>query len=299
MVETCMVSSAKTDVSPMLSHQQLPLNTGNNTLNGNEMTSPLLLTELICTGTLSATMGSGNEICLDRDTTGQLQNNYHINRITIFKIGQLGQIHDYKSCSTKATIQTRISYPSMTHVQVTLLFLLLVVYTHSEPCALNGETCLMKHLKANMEFNDLDVRPASTRNDTVHVRFEIGLIDIDSLELIENTDYKLTVSSWFRYTWNDPRLPWNPEDFGGVPDIRIPTKYIWKPDIVLYNNWTHDVSKLDMDFFSDDGKMDVRDYVGHQSFELTEYFGVKNFMYYPCCLEPYARLSFTMKLEEW
>ncbi|OAF68799.1 hypothetical protein A3Q56_03447, partial [Intoshia linei] len=36
-------------------------------------------------------------------------------------------------------------------------------------------------------------------------------------------------------TWKDELLKWHPEDFGGVTTVRIPVKYIWTPDIVLYN----------------------------------------------------------------
>ena len=30
-------------------------------------------------------------------------------------------------------------------------------------------------------------------------------------------------------------LAWDPDQFGGVHEIRIPVSKIWKPDIVLYN----------------------------------------------------------------
>ncbi|KAI0208602.1 Acetylcholine receptor subunit alpha-like 1 [Lamellibrachia satsuma] len=35
--------------------------------------------------------------------------------------------------------------------------------------------------------------------------------------------------------WNDMLLQWNPDEFGGVTEIRVPTVYIWTPDVVLYN----------------------------------------------------------------
>ncbi|KTG07274.1 hypothetical protein cypCar_00020678 [Cyprinus carpio] len=41
---------------------------------------------------------------------------------------------------------------------------------------------------------------------------------------------------WLRHIWNDYKLRWDPKDFGGVEFIRVPSKKIWKPDIVLYNN---------------------------------------------------------------
>uniref|UniRef100_A0A672GW12 Neuronal acetylcholine receptor subunit beta-2-like n=1 Tax=Salarias fasciatus TaxID=181472 RepID=A0A672GW12_SALFA len=36
--------------------------------------------------------------------------------------------------------------------------------------------------------------------------------------------------------WNDYRLRWDPEKYEGIKKLRIPSKHIWLPDIVLYNN---------------------------------------------------------------
>ena len=35
--------------------------------------------------------------------------------------------------------------------------------------------------------------------------------------------------------WTDVLLQWNPDDFGGVDHVRVPTGQVWTPDIVLYN----------------------------------------------------------------
>jgi len=35
--------------------------------------------------------------------------------------------------------------------------------------------------------------------------------------------------------WKDVMLRWEPDMFGGVQEIRVPVKQIWRPDIVLYN----------------------------------------------------------------
>jgi hypothetical protein len=35
--------------------------------------------------------------------------------------------------------------------------------------------------------------------------------------------------------WNDYNLRWNVSEFGGVKDLRIPPKNIWKPDVLMYN----------------------------------------------------------------
>ena len=33
----------------------------------------------------------------------------------------------------------------------------------------------------------------------------------------------------------DHKLVWDPEDFGGVNLLHVPSTHIWLPDIVLYN----------------------------------------------------------------
>ena len=35
--------------------------------------------------------------------------------------------------------------------------------------------------------------------------------------------------------WQDINLKWNKSDYGQIGDIRIPPKYIWKPDLLMYN----------------------------------------------------------------
>jgi Neurotransmitter-gated ion-channel ligand binding domain len=35
--------------------------------------------------------------------------------------------------------------------------------------------------------------------------------------------------------WFDYKLKWDPEDYGGVKTLHVPSENIWLPDIVLYN----------------------------------------------------------------
>ena len=37
--------------------------------------------------------------------------------------------------------------------------------------------------------------------------------------------------------WTDELLRWNPRDYGGVDNVRLPPDKIWTPDIILYNKW--------------------------------------------------------------
>ena len=35
--------------------------------------------------------------------------------------------------------------------------------------------------------------------------------------------------------WYDDKLRWDPDEYGGVGEIYVPSEIIWLPDIILYN----------------------------------------------------------------
>jgi hypothetical protein len=51
----------------------------------------------------------------------------------------------------------------------------------------------------------------------------------------------LELRTWMRMKWNDPRLTWNPDDYGGLKKTRLGSDFwaengqIWMPDITAYN----------------------------------------------------------------
>ncbi|XP_017873127.1 PREDICTED: acetylcholine receptor subunit alpha-like 1 [Drosophila arizonae] len=59
---------------------------------------------------------------------------------------------------------------------------------------------------------------------------------------VGNNSDRLTVKMGLRLSqlidveWNDYKLKWNPDDYGGVDTLHVPSEHIWLPDIVLYNN---------------------------------------------------------------
>ena len=38
-----------------------------------------------------------------------------------------------------------------------------------------------------------------------------------------------------KQSWRDHWLQWNPADFGGLRELRVPAYDIWLPDTTLYN----------------------------------------------------------------
>ncbi|XP_064208857.1 neuronal acetylcholine receptor subunit alpha-10-like isoform X2 [Anguilla rostrata] len=77
------------------------------------------------------------------------------------------------------------------------------------------------------------LRPVQDTDNIMNVTLQITLsqiIDMDERNQI------LTSYLWIRQVWIDAFLTWDKNDYDGLDTIRIPSSYVWKPDIVLYNN---------------------------------------------------------------
>ncbi|CDQ66066.1 unnamed protein product [Oncorhynchus mykiss] len=77
------------------------------------------------------------------------------------------------------------------------------------------------------------LRPVEDTDHIINVTLQITLsqiIDMDERNQI------LTTYLWIRMVWTDAYLTWKKEDYDGLDTIRIPSSYVWRPDIVLYNN---------------------------------------------------------------
>ncbi|VDO52321.1 unnamed protein product [Onchocerca flexuosa] len=46
----------------------------------------------------------------------------------------------------------------------------------------------------------------------------------------------LTLNVWVEQSWHDERIRWDPIEFGNISKLTVGKKYLWTPDIVLYNN---------------------------------------------------------------
>ncbi|XP_068187833.1 neuronal acetylcholine receptor subunit alpha-10-like [Antennarius striatus] len=89
---------------------------------------------------------------------------------------------------------------------------------------------LMKDLFSNYT-NAL--RPVEDTDHIINVTLQVTLsqiIDMDERNQI------LTTYLWVRQVWMDAYLTWKKEDYDGLDAIRIPSSYVWRPDIVLYNS---------------------------------------------------------------
>ena len=45
----------------------------------------------------------------------------------------------------------------------------------------------------------------------------------------------MTTNLWVEQFWYDYKMRWDPNEYGGVNMLHVPSDHIWRPDIVLYN----------------------------------------------------------------
>ncbi|XP_068622460.1 acetylcholine receptor subunit beta-like 2 isoform X1 [Battus philenor] len=78
------------------------------------------------------------------------------------------------------------------------------------------------------------IRPVTNVSDILTVRLGLKLSQLMEVNLKNQV---MTTNLWVEQKWFDYKLQWNPEDYGGVEMLYVPSEHIWLPDIVLYNNW--------------------------------------------------------------
>ncbi|XP_035494393.2 neuronal acetylcholine receptor subunit beta-2 [Scophthalmus maximus] len=112
----------------------------------------------------------------------------------------------------------------------TLLLLSILSLTSSR--AENAEERLVNYLLGPERYNKL-IRPAVNKSQQVTISIQVSLSQLIS---VNEREQIMTTNLWLCQEWNDYRLRWDPEKYEGIKKLRIPSKHIWLPDIVLYNN---------------------------------------------------------------
>ncbi|XP_005061057.1 PREDICTED: neuronal acetylcholine receptor subunit beta-3 isoform X2 [Ficedula albicollis] len=93
-----------------------------------------------------------------------------------------------------------------------------------------NEDALLKHL---FEGYQKWVRPVENSNDTIKVLFGLK---ISQLVDVDEKNQLMTTNVWLKQEWIDHKLSWNPDEYGGITAIRVPSESLWLPDIVLFEN---------------------------------------------------------------
>ncbi|XP_074545016.1 acetylcholine receptor subunit gamma [Halichoeres trimaculatus] len=118
---------------------------------------------------------------------------------------------------------------------LTLSLLLRVFMISATASAVNLEGDLFKDL---MKGYNKDVRPTEKSGDVTKVDIKMTLTNLISLNEKEEA---LTTSVWIELQWCDYRLRWDQPPrsalYGNITsELRIPSKSIWLPDVILENN---------------------------------------------------------------
>ncbi|XP_060942231.1 neuronal acetylcholine receptor subunit alpha-10-like [Limanda limanda] len=117
--------------------------------------------------------------------------------------------------------------------QIDMIYLILYLYLLCYICwAAHGR--FAQKLLTDLFSNYTNaLRPVEDTDHIINVTLQITLsqiIDMDERNQI------LTTYLWIRQVWLDAYLTWDKDDYDGLDTIRIPSSYVWRPDIVLYNS---------------------------------------------------------------
>ncbi|XP_050986504.1 neuronal acetylcholine receptor subunit beta-2 [Labeo rohita] len=110
------------------------------------------------------------------------------------------------------------------------LFCILAIVKSSDGA--DTEERLVEHLLNPAHYNKL-IRPATNGSELVTVQLMVSLAQLIS---VHEREQIMTTNVWLTQEWQDYRLTWSPDEFDGMKKVRLPSKHIWLPDVVLYNN---------------------------------------------------------------
>ncbi|XP_045374627.2 neuronal acetylcholine receptor subunit beta-3 [Camelus bactrianus] len=92
------------------------------------------------------------------------------------------------------------------------------------------EDALLRHL---FQGYQKWVRPVLHANDTIKVYFGLK---ISQLVDVDEKNQLMTTNVWLKQEWTDHKLRWDPDEYGGIRSIKVPSESLWLPDIVLFEN---------------------------------------------------------------
>ncbi|XP_038070482.1 neuronal acetylcholine receptor subunit alpha-10-like [Patiria miniata] len=94
-----------------------------------------------------------------------------------------------------------------------------------------------RRLRHDLFYNnssyDISVRPVKndSRPTVVEMQFFVAqVLDVD--ERLET----FKINAWLTMRWKDEYLVWDPNDYNGLKNFKIPKEKLWMPDLWLYNN---------------------------------------------------------------
>ncbi|XP_050410926.1 neuronal acetylcholine receptor subunit alpha-7 [Patella vulgata] len=90
---------------------------------------------------------------------------------------------------------------------------------------------LLRNTLFSTDRYDPLIRPVNDTNEPLKMYVSFGYSP--SIELDETVQL-MSDSYWFRFSWTDHFLKWNPENYSGISQVYVPQSSIWKPRIAMY-----------------------------------------------------------------
>ncbi|KAL9822493.1 neuronal acetylcholine receptor subunit beta-3 isoform 4-T7 [Geothlypis trichas] len=159
-----------------------------------------------------------------------------------------------------------------------------------------NEDALLKHL---FEGYQKWVRPVENSNDTIKVLFGLK---ISQLVDVDEKNQLMTTNVWLKQEWIDHKLSWNPDEYGGITAIRVPSESLWLPDIVLFEkqncsmkfgSWTYDGNMVDLILV--DENVDRKDFFDNGEWEILNAKGMKGNRKDGLYSYPFVTYSFVLR----
>lgn len=61
-------------------------------------------------------------------------------------------------------------------------------------------------------------------------------ITLNQIIDVSERDQIIKTNSWLNFAWNDVNMVWDPAQYNGITDVRLPYGTLWRPDVLLYNS---------------------------------------------------------------
>uniref|UniRef100_UPI0037E76296 5-hydroxytryptamine receptor 3B-like n=1 Tax=Semicossyphus pulcher TaxID=241346 RepID=UPI0037E76296 len=115
---------------------------------------------------------------------------------------------------------------------MSLIWLMLLFSAHLAECVPEKpkRSALNQLTRTLLRKYDCGVRPV--HNWTSLTTIYLDLI-LQSVLDVDGKTQSMTTSIWYRQTWTDEFLVWDPEEFDGITEISLSSDAIWIPDVIV------------------------------------------------------------------
>lgn len=93
-----------------------------------------------------------------------------------------------------------------------------------------SEDRLVSELLQQLGTTGAIARPIPNSNESEPVQLALGLALLRVSPLISE-DLSAELDVWIQMYWKDPRLRWDPANYGGLNNVALPSNLLWIPDV--------------------------------------------------------------------